>query len=361
MYSVGNKLKISLFGKSHNECIGCIIEGLPRGMRIDFDNIERCMTLRKPSDGIGTPRKEPDQVIFEEGVVDGRVSSGKILLKIMNTNTRSSSYSGFNVTPRPGHADLPALMKFKDFDVSGGAQFSGRMTAPLVAAGAIALQFLSEKGIKIAAYTRQIHDIIDDKEHTLEEIESSKQYKTRSTSKELDESMTETIMNAAEEEDSVGGIVGCMVTGLPIGFGEIWFDALDVSIARMMFSIPAVKGVEFGKGFSIASMKGSESNDQYSVKDGKIVALSNNMGGICGGMSDGMPLSFNVAFKPTPSIGKVQRTVNLETMEEDSLKISGRHDPCIVPRAVAVVEAMTALTIMDQFLMADGKSVENDV
>ena len=354
MYSVGNKLRINLFGKSHNECIGCIIEGLPIGMELDFDAIQRKMELRKPSDGIGTPRKEADAVIFEEGVTDGRVSSGQVLLKIMNKNRNSSSYSGFNVTPRPGHADLPALMKFKDFDVAGGAQFSGRMTAPLVAAGAIAEQYLLSKGIRIAAYTRQIHDVIDEKEHTFDEIRSSEQYKTRATNSDLDERMTAAILKASEEGDSVGGIVGCMVTGLPIGFGGIWFDALDVTVARMMFSIPAVKGVEFGKGFDIVSMKGSESNDQYTVRDGKITASSNNMGGVCGGMSDGMPLTFNVAFKPTPSIAKVQKTVNLEKMCEDTLKINGRHDPCIVPRAVCVVEAMTALAIMDQDLTFSG-------
>ncbi len=350
MYTVGNKFRISLFGRSHNECIGCIVEGLPKGMEIDQTNIERCMALRKPSDGIGTPRKEKDEVIFAEGVIDGKVASDKVLLKIMNSNTRSSSYSGFNITPRPGHADLPALLKYKDFDVSGGAQFSGRMTAPLVAVGAIAQQFLLEKGIRIAAYTKSIHNVEDRDEHTFEEIESSKGFKTRAVSKDLDEKMTQTILDTAKEEDSVGGIVGCMVTGLPIGFGGIWFDALDVSIARMMFSIPAVKGVEFGKGFDITRMKGSQSNDQYTVKDGRIMALSNNMGGVCGGMSDGMPMVFDVAFKPTPSIGKEQRTVNLEKMSEDSIRITGRHDPCIVPRAVSVVEAMTAITLMDQLL-----------
>ena len=354
MYSVGNKLRISLFGKSHNECIGCIIEGLPKGMELDFDAIQRKMELRKPSDGIGTPRKEADAVIFEEGVTDGKVSSGKVLLKIMNKNRNSSSYSGFNITPRPGHADLPALMKYKDFDVAGGAQFSGRMTAPLVAAGAIAEQYLLTKGIRIAAYTRQIHDVIDEKEHTFDEIRSSERFKTRAVNADLDERMTSAILKASEEGDSVGGTVGCMVTGLPIGFGGIWFDALDVTVARMMFSIPAVKGVEFGKGFGIVSMKGSESNDQYTVEDGKITASSNNMGGVCGGMSDGMPLTFNVAFKPTPSIAKEQKTVNLEKMCEDTLRINGRHDPCIVPRAVCVVEAMAALAIMDQDLTFSG-------
>ena len=350
MYSTGSRLRITLFGRSHNECIGCIVEGLPKGMRIDFDNVQRMMDLRKPSDGIGTPRKEPDAVIFEEGVTDGCVSSDKVLIKIMNTNRRSSSYSGFNVTPRPGHADLPALMKYENFDVSGGAQFSGRMTAPLVAAGAIAMQFLMEKDIRIAAYTKRIYDVIDDSDHTFEEIESSKGFRTRAIGEQLDSKMADAILEASKDGDSVGGVVGCMVTGLQPGFGGIWFDALDVTLAKMMFSIPAVKGVEFGKGFGLAGMRGSESNDQYCIKDGKISALSNNMGGICGGMCDGMPIVFDVAFKPTPSISKKQRTVDLNEMKDATIEIGGRHDPCIVPRAVAVVEAMTALTVMDQYL-----------
>ena len=350
MYTVGNRLRISLFGRSHADCVGCVIEGLPMGMPIDEAHIKKRMQLRKPSDGIGTPRKEDDEVVFESGVTDGKVSGRYVMFTIANGNRNSSSYSGFNITPRPGHADYPALMKFKDFDVSGGAQFSGRMTAPLVAAGAIAEQYLEGKGILIAAYTRSIYDVKDDSEHTFDEIAGSADFKTRSVNAELDKRMQDVILQASSEGDSVGGIVGCMVTGLKAGDGGIWFDALDVSLARMMFSIPAVKGVEFGKGFAIAEMKGSESNDQYCVKDGKVSAMTNNMGGICGGMSDGMPLTFNVAFKPTPSISKCQRTVNLQTMKDDTVEIKGRHDPCIVPRAVAVVEAMAALTIMDQLL-----------
>ena len=350
MYTVGNKLRISLFGRSHADCIGCVIEGLPIGMEIDEENIKRKMQLRKPSDGIGTPRKEEDKVVFEAGVTKGKVSKHQVVLTIDNGNRNSSSYSGFNITPRPGHADLPALLKFKDFDVSGGAQFSGRMTAPLVAAGAIAEQYLLGKGIEISAYTKSIYNVKDDSEHPFEEIKSSVKHKTRAVTDELDKKMEEAILSAASEGDSVGGVVGCMVTGLKIGDGGIWFDALDVSLARMMFSIPAVKGVEFGKGFSITEMKGSESNDQYCMKDGKISALTNNMGGICGGMSDGMPLTFNVAFKPTPSISKEQCTVNLEKNCDDKVEIKGRHDPCIVPRAVAVVEAMAALTVMDQII-----------
>ena len=350
MYTVGNRLRISLFGRSHADCIGCIMEGLPIGMRVDEEFIRKKMELRKPSDGIGTPRKEKDEVVFEAGVTDGKVSKHQVMFTIDNGNRDSSSYSGFNVTPRPGHADLPALMKFRDFDVSGGAQFSGRMTAPLVAAGAIAEQYLRSKRIGIAAYTKSIYDVKDDAEHTFEEILSSAKYRTRAVTDELDKKMEHVITSAASEGDSVGGVVGCMVTGLKAGDGGIWFDALDVSLARMMFSIPAVKGVEFGKGFEITEMKGSESNDQYRMEGGRISAMTNNMGGVCGGMSDGMPLTFNVAFKPTPSISKSQHTVNLEKGCDDTIEIKGRHDPCIVPRAVAVVEAMAALTVMDQIV-----------
>ena len=349
MYTAGNTLKVSLFGKSHAESIGCYLDGLPIGMEIDAGGIAKAMDLRRPKDGIGTPRRERDEVLLEEGVENGKVT-GRVLIRIMNRNRDSSAYSGFNVTPRPGHADLPALMRFRDFDVAGGAQFSGRMTAPLVAAGAIAQQYLAGRGIRIAAYSKQIAGVADAEERSFAEIESSKSRKTRAADDALDAEMEKAILEASADGDSVGGIVGCMVDGLPIGFGGIWFDALDVSVARMMFSIPAVKGVEFGKGFGIASMRGSESNDQYAVIDGKITALSNNMGGVCGGMSDGMPLTFNVAFKPTPSISKIQRTVDLERMCDSSVEIRGRHDPCIVPRAVAAVEAMAALAVMDQDL-----------
>ena len=350
MYTVGNKLKISLFGRSHADYIGCIIEGFPMGSPVDYAHIKEKMNMRRPVDDIGTKRKESDEVIFESGVIDGKVISDHVVISIRNENVNSSSYSGFNITPRPGHADLPALMKYRDFDVSGGAQFSGRMTAPLVAAGAIAEQYLSSKGIGIAAYTKSIYDTVDVKERSFDEIRKARSFSTRAADADLDSKMRGCILEASKEGDSVGGTVGCKVIGLPIGFGGIWFDALDVTIAKMMFSIPAVKGVEFGKGFSITSMKGSKSNDQYFMKDGKISARTNNMGGVCGGMSDGMPLEFTVAFKPTPSISKEQSTVNLEKMSDDVISIKGRHDPCIVPRAVCVVEAMTALALMDQYL-----------
>ena len=350
MYSVGNKFRIGLFGRSHADCVGCIVSGLPLGMKIDSELIERRMRLRKPSEGIGTPRKEEDVPEFEFGVSNGVVVDRDVLIVIRNGNRNSSAYSEFNRTPRPGHSDLPALMKFKDYDVSGGAQFSGRMTAPLVAAGALAEQALAEKGIRVAAYTRSIYDITDDAEHSFDEIANSVDYRTRACTPELDGKMTDAILKAKEENDSVGGIVGCVITGLKPGDGGIWFDALDTSLARMMFSIPAVKGVEFGKGFDITRMRGSQSNDPYRIIDGNISAKTNNMGGICGGMCDGMPVTFNVAFKPTPSIGIEQDTVDLEKMCDSKVTVGGRHDPCIVPRAVAVVEAMACITVLDQLM-----------
>lgn len=350
MYSFGNRLRISLFGRSHAECIGVIVKGLPVGMEIDMDHLQKRMDLRKPSDGIGTPRKEADLPVFEYGVTDNVVTQDEVLITIYNKNKDNSAYSQFNQFPRPGHADLPALMKFRDFDVSGGAQFSGRMTAPLVAAGALAEQVLNDFGIKAVAYTKSIYDVIDEKERSFEEIDGSKAFATRACTTELDDRMRSTILRAKEDNDSVGGTVGCMIIGLKPGNGGIWFDALDSCLAHAMFSIPAVKGVEFGKGFGITKMKGSESNDPYTVADGKIAAKSNNMGGICGGMCDGMPVTFNVAFKPTPSIGIEQDTVDLKTMKDAKVTVGGRHDPCIVPRAVAVVEAMASVTVLDQLL-----------
>lgn len=234
------------------------------------------------------------------------------------------------------------------FDITGGGQFSGRLTAPIVAAGSIAKGMLAEKGIEIAAFCRAIGGIRDANERTIKDAKKSREFPTRAASKELHTFMDGEIMNARKDGDSVGGIVECFVTGLPIGFGGIWFESLDAEIAGAMYGIPACKGVEFGKGFELCQMRGSESNDAYRMKDGKIVTETNNMGGVVGGMSDGQPLAFRVAFKPTPSIAKKQDTVNIKTCENAELEIKGRHDPCIAPRAVAVVEAVTALVIADQ-------------
>ena len=343
MYRLGRNISVHLFGSSHGPCVGCVIDGLPNGSVVSGDRIAREMELRRPKDGIGTPRKERD-IVKIEGDSGGRTVGVPIIMTIDNENTRSTSYSQFSQRPRPGHADLPALMRFRDFDIRGGGPFSGRLTAPLVAAGAVMKTLLESKGIEISAFTRSIGDV-KDPEMNVNDVQLTD---TRARTPELDELMKKEIMNASEDGDSVGGVVECIITGLPIGFGGVWFEGLDVEIASAIFSIPAVKGIEFGKGFELSEMKGSESNDPYTVNDGRIVTESNNMGGIVGGMSNGMPIVFRVAFKPTPSISKEQSTVDLKTMTQTTIKIDGRHDPCIVPRAVSVVEAVTAIVIADQ-------------
>jgi len=344
MYSTGNKIRFHLFGKSHGPCVGCILENVPSGVRISADELKDDMELRKPKDDIGTPRKEDDDVDFISGITGDVTNGSPIMMLIENRNIDSSKYVG--TIPRPGHADLPAMMKWENHDIRGGGQFSGRLTAPIVAAGSIAKQLLSPAGVRISAFTRSVGNVADDAARNIDDAFVSRMYATRACSADLDGLMKEEIMNASAEGDSVGGIVECIVSGLPIGFGGTWFDSLDAVLAKAVFGIPAVKGIEFGGGFELTKMKGSESNDQYHIDDG-IKALTNNMGGIVGGMSNGMPLVFRTAFKPTPSIFKKQRSVDLSAMKNVVISTKGRHDPCIVPRAVAVVEAVTALVIAD--------------
>lgn len=348
MYEFGRRARMTLFGKSHGPYVGAVLEGVPAGMPIDTDLVRAEMALRKPQGKIGTPRREADEVEFAEGVVDGRATGQPILIRIANGNTDGSKYMQFYDRPRPGHADLPALLKFPDHDIRGSGQFSGRLTAAVVAAGAVAKQAIARDGIRADAFTRSIGDVADPEPRTADEARGSRSHATRACTAELDDRMRALIEECGAAKDSVGGVVECIVTGLPIGFGGIWFEALDAELAAAMFGIPACKGVEFGDGFGLASMRGSQSNDAYRMDGGRIVTETNHMGGIVGGMSDGAPVVFRTAFKPTPSIGTEQRTVNLRTMEDDTVTVEGRHDPCIVPRAAAVVEAMAALTILDQ-------------
>jgi chorismate synthase len=350
MYTLGEKLRFTLFGKSHGPCVGCILEGVPQGFPIDEEAMARDMELRRPSKGIGTGRREKDDVVFVAGVRDGKADGNPIIMEIANRDTDDSAYLRFEETPRPGHADLPAVLALRKFDIRGGGQFSGRMTAAMVAGGAVARQMLEEKGIRISSFCRSIGIVKDTGERTFSDAEKSKSFPTRACTPELNEKYTQEILAAKDDSDSVGGTVECIVTGLPIGFGSIWFESLDAELAHAVFSVPACKGVEFGKGFAITEMRGSESNDAYRMQDGRIVTETNNMGGIVGGMSDGADLVFRAAFKPTPSIGKEQDTVDLKTGENAELKITGRHDPCIAPRAAAAVEAVTALVIADQML-----------
>jgi chorismate synthase len=347
MYSLGNNIKFSLFGKSHGKHVGCILENIPSGIRISEEVIKKDMDLRRPKDGIGTPRKEDDVVDIVSGIKDGITDGTPVIIFIANRNIDSSKYDDISTIPRPGHADLPAMIKWSDHDTRGGGQFSGRLTAPIVAAGSIAKQILPSS-VKIGVFTRSIGKIKDEYCRGMSDAKNSEKYATRACTAELDALMTSEITDASQDGDSVGGVTECVVTGLPTGFGGIWFDSLDSVLAKAIFGIPAVKGIEFGKGFRLTEMKGSESNDQYFIDNG-IKAMSNNMGGILGGMSNGMPLVFRVAFKPTPSISKEQKSVDIKTMKNTVISVKGRHDPCIVPRAAAVVEAVTALVLIDVY------------
>ena len=347
MYTLGEKIKFTLSGESHSEYIGGTLEGIPAGVYLNPALIGRDIKLRKPSANIGTARTETDEPEFESGIVDWVTDGNPIHFKVRNKNTDGSKYKAFNRTPRPGHADLPALAKFKDHNIEGGNQFSGRLTVAIVVAGSIAKQYISQKGVVIYAFTKSVGAVDDAMPRTLIDAKNSGSFPTRACDSTLNDAMTEEIVGASSDKDSVGGVVECITEGLPIGFGGIWFESLDAEIARAVFSIPGCKGVEFGKGFRLSGMRGSKSNDPFYYNEG-VKTKTNNMGGILGGMSDGAPMVFRAVFKPTPSIGKEQDTVDLKTHTDSKLKIEGRHDPCIVPRAVVVVEAVTALVIADQ-------------
>jgi chorismate synthase len=349
MNTYGVAFRVTVFGSSHGPGIGCVVDGCPAGIELTQEKVQRDLDLRRPSAGIGTPRSEEDKVLIQSGMHEGKTTGSPLQMFIENRDRDSSKYAAFKSTPRPGHADYPALVKYgPGHDIRGGGQFSGRMTAPLVAAGAVARSLLATKGIKFAAYTQAIGGVRDEEGRSLPDLEDRVYDRpTRAASDALDERMRAEILAAKEEGDSVGGVVRCLVEGLPVGLGEPFFDTLDGELAKLLFSIPAVKGVEFGSGFKAAAMKGSQNNDIYHYEEGKVRTYTNHSGGVLGGMSNGMPLDLKVAFKPTASIPKAQRTVDLGTGKEAMLKIEGRHDPCIVPRAVVVVEGVSALAIAD--------------
>ena len=346
--SYGQNIRLSIFGQSHSPAIGMTLEGIPSGERIDFEALSRFLARRAPGQNTwSTPRKEADAPEFVSGLVGNTTCGAPLTALIRNTDTRSKDYSSLAVTPRPGHADYTAAVKYGGHqDFAGGGHFSGRMTAPLCIAGGICMQLLEKEGIRVFSRIAAIGGIED--EGTLSVSTSDKAFPTVSDDRGIE--MRECIAAARAEGDSVGGVVECAVQGLPVGLGDPMFDGMENRIAGIVFGIPAVKGLEFGAGFALAEMRGSESNDAFRVKDGIIVTDTNHCGGILGGITDGMPLTFRVAFKPTPSIGQKQRTVNLSTMENAELTITGRHDPCIVPRAVPVVEAAAAIAVYDALL-----------
>ena len=350
---IGNKIKLSVFGESHGEAIGCVIDGLPSGIKLDTDKIDKEMARRAPGkDKTATARKESDAPHILSGVLNGVTTGAPLAMTIENTNTKSGDYESLLTVPRPGHSDYPAYVKYGgNNDIRGGGHFSGRLTAPLVFAGAIAKQILEEKGIKIGAHISRIGSVCDksfDKNdispQLLEEL-SNDAFATISAEKELE--MRAVIESARLQGNSVGGIIECAAIGMPVGIGANMFDTVESKLSAALFGVPAVKGVQFGEGFGFAEMLGSEANDGYEIRDGKVCLISNNNGGVLGGMTSGAPIVFSVVLKPTPSISVPQRSVDLRTMENETLVVSGRHDPCVVPRAVPVIEAVTALVLLD--------------
>lgn len=343
----GTALKLSIFGQSHAPAIGMTLEGLPSGFSPDLGALQDFLNRRAPGQGAHTTsRKEPDAPEFVSGLVAGRTCGAPLCALIRNTNVRSQDYVNLQELPRPSHADYPARIKYGDaHDGRGGGKFSGRLTAPLCIAGGLCLQLLQQRGIQIGAQILQIGKAKNPPFDPISpEIPSA--YSTPT------EEMLQEIAAAKAESDSVGGIIECAVTGLPVGLGEPMFDGLENKLAQLLFAIPAVKGVEFGSGFACASMRGSEHNDPYYVnQEGLVQTRSNHAGGILGGLSTSMPLIFRAAFKPTPSIARPQESVSFSGQEE-LLEIKGRHDPCIVPRAVPCVEAAAAIGILDALLEA---------
>jgi len=353
--SFGKLFTITSFGESHGRCVGAIIDGCPAGLAVTEDDIQRELDKRKPGGSIAaTERAEEDKVEILSGIYNGTTSGAPICLMIWNRDIDSREYEKIRFLPRPGQADYTAFMKYGGFnDFRGGGRFSGRITATFVMGGAIAKKLLNLIDIEILAYTTEIGGIKAEPKGFDEIRENIQKSPLKCADLKAAEGMARAIEEVKKEGDSLGGIIEGIALNVPVGLGEPVFDTLDGELAKAILAIPAVKGVEFGLGFSAASKKGSENNDPFTIKNGKIITETNNAGGILGGISNGMPIVIRVAIKPTPSIAQSQQTVNIKDMTSSSLSVRGRHDACIVPRAVVVVESMMAVTLCD-FAMRAG-------
>ncbi len=348
----GQHLKLSIFGQSHGEAIGVALDGFPAGMEIDMDRLLAELARRAPGQSaLTTARKEADAPEFLSGVLNGRTTGQPICIVIRNTNQRSRDYGDGVDLVRPGHADYTGYVRYFGFeDWRGGGSFSGRLTAPLVAAGALCSQWLETQGVRIACHIQRLGDVQDASFMDTDpnaDYSYMKQMHLPVLTEGLDEQMNAAAMAARNDCDSIGGVIECMATGLPAGLGAPFFDSVESAISQLMFSVPAVKGVEFGEGFGFAAMRGSRANDAFRMAEGKVVTETNHAGGVNGGITNGMPVIFRCAIRPTPSIAQKQQTVSLKTGENAELEIHGRHDPCILPRAVPVIEAMTAIAILE--------------
>ena len=352
----GTSVAVTLFGESHGEYIGAVIDGLAPGITVDEAYINRMLTLRRPDGKISTPRKEKDEFKIVSGVLCGKTTGTPLTILIPNENVKSGDYAAIQTTARPSHADYTAECKYHGFqDARGGGHFSGRITAALVAAGAICKSALEKKGIFIGTHVKKCAGILD---REFGDLLTDIKMLSQKTFAVLDdvciEKMTNAILEAAKDGDSVGGVLETAVVGMPAGVGEPWFDSLESQLSHMMFSIPAVKGIEFGKGFAISDMKGSEANDAFTIQNGEIVTNTNNNGGINGGITNGMPIVFRTAIKPTPTIFKPQHTVDFKEMNETVLEPKGRHDPAIVHRARIVQDAAAAIVLCDALALRFG-------
>lgn len=349
----GENLRLSIFGQSHGPAIGMTLDGIPAGLSVDFDKLQQFLNRRAPG-GVpySTSRKEGDTPEFLGGILNGYTCGAPLAAIIHNSNTRSSDYANLKDIPRPSHADYTAQIKYGGFqDVAGGGHFSGRLTAPLCIAGGLCKQWLELHNVRVSARIVSIANIVDQSKLDWASPDlSSIPSNFPVINQDCAEKMKESILEAKASGDSLGGVIECIVTGLPAGLGDPMFGGMESRIAQIVYGIPAVKGLSFGSGFSGTTMRGSENNDNFAVIGGKVRTQSNNAGGILGGITNAMPVIFNVAIKPTPSILRPQKSVSLETNTETQLTIQGRHDPCIVPRAVPVVEAAAAIAIFDAWL-----------
>ena len=357
--TIGSSFAFTCFGESHGKCVGVVVDGCPTGLDLQESDIQQLLDLRKPGQSIVmTQRAEEDRGEILSGVFNGKTTGAPICVIIKNSDQRSSDYAKFVNIPRPGHADYPAHVKYAGMnDYRGGGRFSGRITAGFVMAGSIALKLLREQlGIQIIAYTKELGGVPADLSPlSFEEIERARySNEIRCPDPSAAKLMKDLIVAERGRGDSLGGVVECLARNVPVGLGEPVFASIESEISKAIFSIPAVKGIEFGSGFAGSRLKGSENNDLYTVsRDRRVVTKTNNSGGVLGGLSSGMPITFRVAFKPASSIASAQRTLDISSMEERDLIVPGRHDPTVVPRAVPVVECMAACVLADLAIKAE--------
>ena len=351
--STGKEFVVTTFGESHGKVVGVVVDGCPAGLALSESDFQMELDRRIPAEPkIVSGRVEKDIVRILSGVFNGFTTGAPIALTVENKETNSSDYEAIKDLPSPGHSDYPARVKFGGFnDYRGGGRFSGRVTVALVMAGTVAKKLLSRFDVDVLAYTSSIGQVRADQKFSVDEIRKNRyESPTRCPNLVCGEQMQEAIVNAKKEGDSLGGTIECLALGVPVGVGEPLFDSLDADLSKALFAVPDVKGVEFGAGFAAAELTGSENNDEFTLEKGKVSTSTENAGGVLGGLSNGMPIQMRVAIKPTPSIAKEQKTVNLTTMQNAPLSVKGRHDPCVVPKAVPAIEASVAITLADHLI-----------